>query len=371
MFQEEKILNSKILIIDDQPVNVLLLQKLLENKGYTSLHSTTDSRKASQMYSEIHPDLVLLDLNMPHLDGFQVMEQLQELEKESYAPILILTAQNAKEVRLKALKKGAKDYLSKPFDVTEVLCRIQNLLEVRLLHNQVCRQNKVLDQKVRERTEELNQTRLEIIIRLGRAGEYRDNETGMHVVRMSKISTILARKVGMSENECELVLNASPMHDIGKIGIPDNILLKPGKLNPEEWKVMKSHVEIGAEILSGNDSQLIQMARLIALQHHEKWNGNGYPNALKGETISQVARIVTIADVFDALTSERPYKKSWPMENVLSFFNEQSGEHFDPYLVKKFQEILPEILEIKETYPDTGDSKLNIIKEKLITPVSF
>jgi putative two-component system response regulator len=371
MHLEEKILESKILIIDDQPVNVLLLEKLLENAGYTSLHSTTDSRKASQIYSEIHPDLVLLDLNMPNLNGFQVMEQLQELEKESYAPILILTAQNAKEVRLKALKEGAKDFLSKPFDVTEVLCRIQNLLEVRLLHNQVRRQNKVLDQKVRERTRELNHSRLEVINRLGRAGEYRDNETGMHVVRMSNISSILARKVGMSENECELALHASPMHDIGKIGIPDNILLKPGKLNPEEWEIMKTHVNIGAEILSGNESQLIQMARLIALQHHEKWNGTGYPGALKGEDISQIARIVAIADVFDALTSERPYKKPWSLDNVLSFFDDQSGEHFDPYLVKQFQEILPEVMEIKEKYADTEDLKLNNIRENLITPAVF
>jgi putative two-component system response regulator len=361
---QENILNSKILIIDDQPVNVLLLEKMLEDAHYKFIHSTTDSRKALKLYSEFKPDLVLLDLNMPHLSGFQVMAQLQELEKESYIPILILTAQIDKDVRLRALQEGAKDYLCKPFDVTEVLCRIHNLLEVRLLHNQICIQNKFLDQKVRDRTEELNKTRLEVVNRLGRAGEYRDNETGMHVVRMSKISEKLAEKVGMSKDECELVLHSSPMHDIGKIGIPDSILLKPGKLNPEEWEIMKSHVEIGAKILSGNESKLIQMAKLIALQHHEKFDGSGYPGALKGENISQVARIVAIADVFDALTSERPYKKSWPLEKVMCFFNEQSGKHFDPYLVNQFKGIISEVLEIKEKYSDVGDSNLYTVKKQ-------
>lgn len=240
------LLKSKILIIDDEVANIALLEDILEEGGFTYFRSTTDSRKALEMYEDMRPDLVLLDLNMPHLDGFQVMEQLKELEEDSYVPILVLTAQSDRNTRIRSLEAGARDFLGKPFDLIEVKQRISNMLEIRLLHNQTKDQNRLLELKVKERTYELEETRREAILRLGRAAEYRDNETGMHVIRMSRLSARLAQEIGLSEKECQLILQASPMHDVGKIGIPDDILLKPDKLNDDEWDTMKKHAEIGA-----------------------------------------------------------------------------------------------------------------------------
>lgn len=345
MLQDIDILDSKILIVDDEPKNVFLLQEALKMAGYSNLKSTTDSREVNDLYEEYKPDLVLLDLRMPHIDGFEVMENLQKIEKNSYIPALVLTAQADKDTRLRALKLGAKDFLTKPLDMIEVVSRIRNMLEIRLLHNS-------LESKVQERTKELNETRLEVIHSLGRAAEYRDNETGAHVIRMSRISFLLAQAIGLPAAEADLILNASPMHDVGKIGIPDQILLKPGKLNHEEWEIMKSHTTIGAEILSKGDNPLMKMARTITLQHHEKWDGSGYPEGLKGEDISIEGRIVALGDVFDALTSERPYKKAWSREDAVVEINDKSGAHFDPFLVKKFVEIFPEIIKIMDEFPD-------------------
>ena len=205
---------------------------------------------------------------------------------------------------------------------------------------------------LKERNRQLEKTRQEIIQRLGRAAEYRDNETGMHVVRMSHFSEALAKKANLSKEQCDLILQASPMHDVGKIGIPDNVLLKPGKLEGEEWTKMQTHVEVGASILSGSDSKLMQLAEEIAMTHHEKYDGTGYPNGLKGEEISIEGRIVPICDVFDALTSVRPYKKSWTVEDAVELLKKEKGKHFDPDLVDKFVSILPEILEIRERYSE-------------------
>jgi len=345
-------LSAKILVVDDQEMNVRLLEKILQHAGYTNVTTTSDSRDVEKLYLENDYDLVLLDIRMPHLDGFEVMEQLNEIEKESYVPVLILTAQNDQETRLHALQLGAKDFLTKPFDQTEVLLRINNLLEVRLLHQQQRNLNKVLDQRVQERTHELNDTRLEVIRRLGRAAEFRDNETGYHIIRMSKFSQIIALNYGLDEKQAELILNASPMHDIGKIGIPDNILLKPGKLDKEEWEIMKTHAAIGADILSGHDSELMEMAKEIAMTHHEKFDGSGYPMGLKGQDIPLTARIVAISDVFDALTSARPYKKAWPAEEAIAEIKNCSGKHFDPELVEVFVRSLPEILNVRSQYQE-------------------
>jgi len=213
-------------------------------------------------------------------------------------------------------------------------------------------QNKTLEKRVQERTQELFQTQLEIIKRLGLAAEYRDNETGLHIVRMSQISALLAKAAGLDDVEAEMVLNASPMHDIGKIGIPDHILLKPGKLNSEEWVTMQTHTTIGARILSGHHSSLLEMACEIALTHHEKWDGSGYPKGLKGNDIPLTGRIVALADVFDALTSERPYKHAWTARDAVTLIKEDSGKHFDPRLVEQFLSLLPEIVAIKEKYAE-------------------
>jgi putative two-component system response regulator len=345
-------LKAKILIVDDEPANIALLEDILENEGFTNYKSTQDSREALGMYQELLPDLVLLDLNMPHMDGFQVIDQLIEWEKTSYAPILVLTAQSNRNTRLRALSAGARDYIEKPFDITEVVQRISNMLEIRLLHNQIRDQNQVLEDRVRERTHELEKTRQEAILRLGRAAEYRDNETGMHVIRMSRLSAKLAQKIGLTDAECQLMLQASPMHDVGKIGIPDNILLKPGKLNDEEWETMKKHPEIGAEILSGSQSAVMQMAASIALTHQERWDGSGYPNQLKGEEIPLAGRVVAICDVFDALTSKRYYKEAFSVEKAMRIIEEGSGKDFEPRLVDAFKQALPEMVRIVKELPD-------------------
>lgn len=343
---------NRILIVDDEPANLNLLDKLLRAEGYKSLVLLQDSRQVLEHYKAERPDLILLDINMPYLDGYQIMEQLKELDDPLLPPIVILTAQHSKEYLLKALKLGARDFITKPFDLLELLMRVRNLLEAQLAHKLVYSQKEVLEEMVQKRTAELHATRLQIVQRLGMAAEYRDEETGNHILRMSHISELLARCVGWSETDCDLILNASPMHDIGKIGIPDAILLKPGKFEPEEWEIMKSHAEIGAKLLEGDDSSLLCMAREIALSHHEKWDGSGYPNGLAGENIPQSGRIAALADVFDALTSVRPYKKAWSVDEAVNFVKENSGKHFDPDLVEIFVHNLPKILEIRERFSD-------------------
>ena len=303
---------------------------------------------------------------MPGCNGFEVMEGLQRVQGDDYLPILVLSAQRDDKTRLRALESGAKDFVNKPFEATEILARIGNMLEVRLLHIQARDQNKTLEEKVAERTQKLEKTRMEVIHRLGRAAEFRDNETGLHVIRMSRFSQRLAQQIGLPDDECDLILNASPMHDIGKIGIPDRILLKPGKLTEAEWEIMKTHSEIGAKLLSGSESRLMQTAETIAMTHQERWDGSGYPLGLKGKEIPLVGRIIAVADVFDALTSERPYKKAWPVDDSASEIIKKSGVHFDPEIVSAFKETLPDLLVIKEAFSDSNETSiLYQIYEKL------
>ena len=348
---------ASILVVDDEAANVKLVERTLRTFGYPNLVSTTDPRTVLTLFQEHSPDLLILDLNMPHLDGFEVMKQLQALGTEDLPPILILTAQHDQDHRLRALRGGAHDYVTKPFVVDELLARVRNLVNVRQYHKSMRQRNHWLEDRVRQRTRELYDTRLQIVQRLGRAAEYRDNETGLHILRMSKVSSLLAAAVGWSEAQCDLLLNAAPMHDIGKIGIPDRILLKPGKLDAEEWAIMQTHTTIGANILSGDDSELMSMARDIALSHHEKWDGSGYPQGHSGEAIPLVGRIVTLADVFDALTSERPYKKAWSVESALQYIDDNSGKHFDPQLVGIFHDLLPDVLQINQRYAEPAVSE--------------
>ena len=345
---------SRILIVDDNQTNVQLLEMLLQMENFENVQSTMDPRDVVGLHQEHNFDLILLDIRMPHMDGFQVMEALKDIHKEDYLPIIILTAQQDMETRLRALELGAKDFLTKPFDRLEVLHRIENMLEVRHLYNQQSKQSEILEQKVRDRTNEIMTTRLEIIQRLGRAGEYRDNETGMHVIRMSKSCQRLAIAIGLSEGHAEQIFQASPMHDVGKIGIPDHILLKPGKLGAEEWEIMKSHAEIGADIIGEHDSGLMIMAREIALTHHEKWDGSGYPKGLRAEQIPIEGRIAAVCDVFDALTSARPYKDPWPIEKAMALIQDEADKHFDPDLVKHFVSIQDQIIRIRDKYSDEG-----------------
>ena len=346
--------DANILIVDDYQPNVLLLDRVLRSAGYKNLRSTTDPREVEAMYAAQKFDLILLDINMPHMSGFEVMDRLRAIERDSYLPILVLTAQSDYDTRLRALQSGAKDFLTKPFDNLEVLTRIANILEVRTMHNRIREQNRELERRVQERTRELHDTRLEIIRRLGRAAEYRDNNTGQHIMRMSKYSEALAHAAGLTDGEAEMLLNASPMHDIGKIGIPDRILLKATSLDAEEKRVMETHTTIGAELLSHHPSELMQAARIIALTHHERWDGSGYPQKLRGEDIPLQGRIVALCDVFDALTTKRPYKEAYSVERSLDYLRDNSGKHFDPTLVERFMGILPQILEIKRQHPEPG-----------------
>jgi putative two-component system response regulator len=342
--------NDCVFIVDDEPTNLKLLERMLHGQGYRNLVLVEDPREALDRYREMRPALILLDINMPHLDGYQVMEQLKALNDPLLPPIVILTAQHGKEHLLRALAAGARDFIGKPFDRNELLMRVRNLLDAQMAHRMVYDQKTVLEDMVRERTEELHRTRLQVVQRLGMAAEYRDEETGNHILRMSHTCALLARAVGWSEADCDLILNASPMHDIGKIGIPDAIMLKPGTLEPHEWEIMKTHATIGGKLLEGDDSTLMHMAREIALTHHEKWDGSGYPNGLAGEAIPPAGRIAALADVFDALTSARPYKKAWTVEAAVGYIKENSGRHFDPALVAVFPRELPGIVAIRERF---------------------
>lgn len=343
---------ARIFVVDDEPTNLRLMDKMLSQVGYQSPVLIQDPREVLTHYRVQRPDLILLDINMPHLDGYDVLQQLKALDDPLLPPVVMLTAQNSRDHLLKALAGGARDYVTKPFDRNELLMRVRNLLDAHLAHRMVHDQKAMLADMVRARTHELNVSRLEVVRRLGRAAEYRDNETGLHILRMSKFSALMAKSLGWSDDACDLLLHASPMHDIGKIGIPDAVLLKPGKFEPSEWDVMKQHAEMGADILSDGDSELLKLARTIAMSHHEKWDGTGYPRGLVGAAIPQAGRIVAVADVFDALTSPRPYKKAWSIEEAVAFLQSQSGTHFDPEVVEHFLKVLPEVLAVRDSNPE-------------------
>lgn len=348
----EYIYSSTIFAIDDEPANLKLIDRILHNRGYRNVVTESDPRRALTRYHDVRPDLILLDIYMPGLDGYGVIEALKSLDDPVLPPIVMLTAQHGRDNLVQALAAGARDFIAKPFDRTELLMRVRNLLEAHLAHSLMHQQKQVLESMVRSRTDELRRTRLQVVQRLGMAAEHRDEETGSHILRMSHVCALLARGIGWSEAECELILHASPMHDVGKIGIPDAILLKPGAFEPEEWRIMKTHTEIGRKLLDGDDSELMRMARDIAYTHHEKWDGSGYPRGLAGAAIPIAGRIAAISDVFDALTSERPYKRAWPVKKALKLLRDNRGRHFDPALVDVFFDHLPDILDIRARYTD-------------------
>jgi len=331
---------SRILIIDDQSSNVLLLEGILDEEDYTGYRSITDSRHALPIFLEYQPDLILLDLQMPFMDGFEVMHQLRACMPSSiFLPILVLTADITPETKRQALAEGANDFLTKPFDPMEVILRIKNLLRTRALHLQLQDQNQLLEQKVRERTAELEETQVEILERLALAAEYRDDDTGEHTQRVGRTSGLIAQALGLPEAQVELIRRAAPLHDVGKIAIPDAILLKPGKLTVEEFELMKTHTTLGAKMMSGGRFPLLQLAEEIALTHHEHWDGAGYIG-LRGESIPIAGRIVSVADVFDALTYIRPYKKAWPLSDAIEEIQRQSGRQFDARVVEAFLAVI-------------------------------
>ncbi len=338
--------NARILIIDDEPANVRLLERLLQQEGFAALESATDPRQALPLFTAFNPDLVLLDLHMPHLDGFAVMNQFKpRIPVGDFLPILVLTADVTAKAKQEALSLGAIDFLTKPLDHAEVRLRIRNLLQTRFLYQQVQNQKQLLEDKVRERTAELERAQLEILERLALAAEFRDDETGQHTQRVGRTSALLARAVHLPEQQVEVIHWAAPLHDVGKIGIPDTILRKPGKLTPEEFEVIKTHTTIGARILSGSRSRLLQVAEEIALTHHERWDGTGYAG-LAGVRIPLPGRIVSLADVLDAVTHDRVYRKAWPFDDAVAEIELQRGRQFDPQLVDAFLQIKGELREM-------------------------
>jgi putative two-component system response regulator len=331
--------NARILIIDDEPANVDILRQILTRAGFSRLEGTTDSREASDLYIRHRPDLILLDLHMPHLDGLDVMAQLSELAEASYLPIVILSGDVTPEARRACLSRGAKDFVAKPFQPDEIVLRIKTLLETRLLYIQIQSQNQLLEAKVRERTRALEDAQMEILDRLAVAAEFRDDNTGQHTQRVGQMSALLARQLGLPDAQVLLIRRAAPLHDVGKIGVPDAILLKIGKLTADEFAVVKTHTAIGARILSGGKFPLLRTAEEIAFAHHERWDGGGYAG-IKGVEIPLVGRIVAVADVFDALTQQRPYKLAWPVHEAIAEIDAQRGRQFDPGVVDAFLRVV-------------------------------
>lgn len=334
-----------ILIVDDTPMNISVLVGLLK-ADYKTVIAKDGEQALSRVFGGNTPDLILLDIMMPGIDGYEVCRQLKADPRSRHIPVIFISAMNDVGDEEKGLELGAVDYITKPISPPIVKARVRT-------HLSLAMQKRQLELDVMERTRELDDSRRELIRRLGLAAEYKDNETGLHVQRMAEYARLIALELGFSRSDADTLASAAPMHDIGKLGIPDNILCKPGRLTAEEFDVIKSHPEIGGRILENPDSELLCTAREVALYHHEKWDGSGYPHGLSGEEIPLVARIAALADVFDALVCDRPYKKAWSVEDALALFDEQKGKHFDPQVVEAFKRVLPAALEIKEKLAET------------------
>jgi putative two-component system response regulator len=347
----EQIFAARILIVDDQRLHAFFLKEVLEQEGYQNVQCVLDPLKVFVTTQEFNPDLLILDMLMPQLDGFQIIEKLSEFRGKHYLPILALSAEKGSNLRLRVLQSGATDFLNKPYENLEILVHVRNMIELRLLHTQTEDQNKILELKVQERTKELRYTQFDIIRRLAQAAEFRDGDTGIHILRMSHYCLKFGQALGLDPKDCDLLYHASPLHDVGKIGIPDNILLKPGRLTPEEFEIMKTHTTIGAKLLSGSDSEVMKLAEIIALTHHEKWDGTGYPRRLKGDDIPLLGHICSFCDVFDALTSKRPYKPAWSVEDAVAEMIKMKDTHFNPRLLDRFVSILPEIRAVQHKFP--------------------
>ncbi|RYF26970.1 MAG: two-component system response regulator [Comamonadaceae bacterium] len=321
----------RLLLVDDEPTNLQVLRHVLQD-DYRLLFAT-DGARALQIAQQQRPDLILLDVMMPQMDGHSVCLTLKADRATAGIPVIFVTALTEAKDEARGFDVGAVDYITKPVSAPVVRARVRTHLSL-------------------VRTEELRETRLQIVQRLGRAAEYKDNETGMHVIRMSHFSQVLALALGFSPAWAEDLLNAAPMHDVGKIGIPDAVLRKPGPLNADEWTVMRRHPQIGAEIIGEHAGGVLHLAHTIALTHHEKWDGSGYPKGLAGAEIPAASRIVALADVFDALTARRPYKEPWSIEDTVAHLRAQSGKHFDPDMVELFIAQMPQLIAIKERWPD-------------------
>lgn len=356
---------AKVLVVDDEAGVRRVLTRLLSSEGYEVLEAASGQEGLELLWTH-GADTVLLDVMMPRMDGLEVCRRIRKNSRTAHTPVVFITAAVDREFRRQARKAGADDFLAKPFDEVELLARVNNTVRMKLYYDGLTRERNRLKNEVDGRTralheaterlerlqEDLRIAREETILRLARAAEFRDDETAAHLQRMSHYCYLLGKKKHLDEYTCEMLRIASPMHDVGKIGIPDHILLKPGRLTPDEYTIMKQHAEIGYQILSGSESPLVKLAANIAHTHHEKWDGSGYPRGLAADAIPVEGRIAAVADVFDALTSERPYKKAWPLEDAVALLERGRGAHFDPELVDLFVGSMDEVLEIKHEFLD-------------------
>jgi putative two-component system response regulator len=337
----ERLSEARVLLVDDEKANIEFLRRVLEPEGYREVRGTTDPTGVLDLYREWAPDLIVLDLMMPEVDGFEILEGLREQAGAgSFSPVLVQTSDHTHGVKRRALASGAKDFLTKPLSPAEVRLRVRNLLETRFLHLQLQDQNRLLEERVRERTADLERARFETLERLARAAEYRDDETGEHTRRVGRLAARVAEAMGWPEERCEMIFRVAPLHDVGKIGIPDSILLNPGRLTEDEFEVMQTHTTIGADLLGESEFALMRMAEEIALTHHEHWDGGGYPRGLAGADIPETGHIVSVADTFDALTTARPYKEAWSVERTLLEIRSEKGQKFAPELVEALDSVV-------------------------------
>jgi putative two-component system response regulator len=332
--------HARIVVVDDRPDNVMVLEHLLAGWRYPNVFGTTSSAQAVRLVERVDPDLVLLDLQMPAPDGYEVMRRLESrIRGPERLPVLVLTADISTEAKREALRLGARDFLTKPFDPDEVRMRVDNLLELREAHLQLRDQNLALEHRVLARTLDLERARTETLERLSLAAEFRDDDTKQHAARVGRTVAMLAEYLGLTDDEVERLRCAAPLHDIGKIGIPDSILLKGGPLADREFELMKTHTLIGAEIVSGSSSDVLEASAVIARSHHEHWDGGGYPHGIAGDEIPLAGRLCAVADVFDALTHARPYKAAWPIDRAVTEMRGLCGTQFDPTVFDAFASI--------------------------------
>jgi len=365
---------ARIMIVDDEPVNIKVVRKYLQGAGYEDFVTTTESTKAFQLIRDTNPDVVLLDVMMPHIDGLAILESLRAVPALRCLPVIILTAATDNETRHKALGLGATDFLHKPVEPLELIPRVRNALIVKSHQDHLKSYSLELEHAVRQRTAELEASRRDVIFCLARAAEFRDDDTGHHILRVGRYAGIIADELGFDTDYVKLIEPAAQLHDVGKIGIPDAILLKPGQLNPDEFDTvkkhcgfgkkiiqplpvseyerLKGHTTIGSRIMEVTSSPVLQMASRIAVTHHEKWDGSGYPLGLAGEDIPVEGRIVAVADVFDALSSARPYKPPFPREKCLAIMQDLRGTHFDPRILDAFIARINDIIQVQIEYAD-------------------
>lgn len=345
-------MTQQVLIVDDTEINLVLFDALVKKIGGCESHKFLRSPEGLDWAQTHEVDLVIVDYMMPELDGIEFIQRLRASPGRQDVPILMITTNEQRQVLYQALDAGATDFLTKPVDRIEFLARAKNMLALSESRRKLADRAAWLADEVKKATAEIVQRESETVIRLSKAAEYRDPETGAHILRMAHYSALIARGLNLPQAQQELLLEAAPLHDIGKVGIADHILLKPGKLEPQEFEVMKKHAAYGHEILQGSASRVLQAGAAIALGHHEKFDGSGYPQGLKGEEIPIFSRIVAVADVFDALTSERPYKKAWTLESACDFLRKNAGSHFDPLCVQTFLDHWNEVLAIRQRFND-------------------